>query len=317
LVTLSPSPTGTTLTTVTFQLVRQRVKRRGENLATRQQLYDALDRYLAALLAHDPARLAWAAGALTTENNVALEPGDGLWQTVTAVGPYDLRFADVETGQVALFTTVTETGDTSGACIRLGMQGESVAEVEMLVVRQKDEALVFPDPRFERKPVMETPVPEAERASRADMIALADGYFATLEKNDGTIRTRFHPGCNRIENGVQTTNNPDFFVPVAHLGCEEQFAQGNYRYDDRLRGRRFPLVDEERGIVLAHGFIDHCGALGEYELTDGTRVSSPIRRPHTFYLSEAFKIRDHAIEQIEANFITVPYHMPSPWDARR
>ena len=25
----------------------------------------------------------------------------------------------------------------------------------------------------------------------------------------------------------------------------------------------------------------------------------------------------YAIEQIEANFITVPYHMPSPWDARR
>lgn len=285
-------------------------------MSSRDSLYAALDRYLAALLAHDPARLEWATDALHTENNVALEPGDGLWQTVTAIGPYDLRFADVETGQVALFTTVTETGDTSGACIRLGMRGELVAEVETLVVRQKDEALVFPNPRFERKPVMETPVPEAERASRAEMIALADGYFSTLEKNDGTIRTKFHPDCNRIENGVQTTNNPDFFVPVAHLPCEEQFAQGNYRYDDRLRGRRYPLVDEERGIVLAHGFIDHCGKLGDYELTDGTRVTSPIRRPHTFYLSEAFKIRDHAIEQIEANFITVPYHMPSPWGGR-
>ena len=99
------------------------------------------------------------------------------------------------------------------------------------------------------------------------------------------------------------------------MPCEEQFRLGNYRYDDRLRGRRFPLVDEERGIVLAHGFIDHCGQLGDYQLTDGTRVSSPIRRPHTFYLSEAFKIRQGAIEQIEANFITVPYHMPSPWDS--
>jgi hypothetical protein len=278
-------------------------------LATRESLYAALDRYIAALLAHDAARLDWAADALHTENNVALEPGDGLWQTITALGPYDLRFADPETGQVALFTTVTETGDMSGACIRLGIRGDSVAEVETIVVRQKDEALVFPDPKFERKPVMETPVPEAERASREEMIALADGYFSTLERNDGTIRTRFHPGCNRIENGVQTTNNPEFFVPVAHLPCEEQFAQGNYRYDDRLRGRRYPLVDEERGIVLA-------GVLGDYELTDGTKVTSPIRRPHTFYLSEAFKIRDHAIEQIEANFITVPYHMPSPWDSR-
>jgi hypothetical protein len=285
-------------------------------LATRQELYAALDRYCEALLARDHTRLAWTRDSLVTENNVALAPGDGLWGTITGLGPYDLRFADMETSQIALFTTVTETRDISGACIRIGLRGDAVAEVETIVVRQADEALVFPDPKFERKPVMEVVVPEAERVSRAEMIALADGYFATLENNDGTIRTKFHPGCNRIENGVQTTNNPQFFVPVAGLPCEEQFRLGNYRYDDRLRGRRFPLVDEERGIVLAHGFIDHCGRLGEYELTDGTRVSSPIRRPHTFYLSEAFKIRQGAIEQIEANFITVPYHMPSPWDAR-
>jgi len=287
----------------------------GKDVASREQLYAALDRYLEALLARDAGRLDWAPGALVTENNVALEPGDGLWNTITGRGGYDLRFADAATGQVALFTTIEETRDVSGACIRVGFAGGAVAEVETIVVRQADEALVFPDPKFETKPVMEALVPEAERSPRAEMIALADGYFSTLEKNDGTIRTRFHPGCNRVENGVQTTNNPDFFVPVAGLPCEEQFRLGNYRYDDRLRGRRFPLVDEERGLVLAHGFIDHCGMLGDYQLTDGTSMSSPIRRPHTFYLSEAFKIRDRAIEQIEANFITVPYHMPSPWDS--
>ena len=190
-------------------------------MATREDLYAALDRYLEALLARDPARLEWAPGALTTENNVALEPGDGLWNTVTGIGPYDLRFADTQTSQVALFTTVEETRDTSGACIRLGLQGDRIAEVETIIVRQADEALVFPDPKFERKPVMETPVPESERCSRGEMIALADGYFSTLEKNDGTIRTKFHPGCNRIENGVQTTNNPKFFVPVAGLPCAD------------------------------------------------------------------------------------------------
>jgi hypothetical protein len=232
-------------------------------LASRAQLYAALDRYLEALLARDPTRLEWAADAFVTENNVALEPGEGLWGTITGLGPYDLRFADVETGQIGLFTTVTETRDTSGTCIRLGVQGDFVTEVETIVVRQADEALVFPDPKFERKPVMEAIVPQSERCDRDTMIALADGYFATLEKNDGTIRTQFHPGCNRIENGVQTTNNPEFFVPVAHLPCEEQFAQGNYRYDDRLRGRRFPLIDEQRGIVLAHAINDQSARLAD------------------------------------------------------
>jgi len=42
-------------------------------------------------------------------------------------------------------------------------------------------------------------------------------------------------------------------------------------------------------------------------------VKSHIRRPHSFYLGELFKIDHGMIRQIEANFITVPYHMPSPW----
>jgi hypothetical protein len=103
------------------------------------------------------------------------------------------------------------------------------------------------------------------------------------------------------------------FTSVGALGCEEQFKQGNYRYDDRLRARRFPLVDVERGLVLASGFIDHSGRLGEYTLTDGRVINSPLRYPHSFYLLELFKIDDGKILQIEAVFVTVPYGMGSPW----
>jgi hypothetical protein len=281
----------------------------------RAELYAVLDRFIEALLARDPSRVPWAAKVHASENNVALEIGDGIWNTVTGRGGYDLRFADALTGQVGLFTSLIETDDESACAMRLGVEDGAVAEVETVIVRQADSGLKFEHQKFEAKPALEEILPRQERATRDEMIALADGYFSTLQLNDGTIRTRFHRGCNRVENGVQTTNNADFFVPVARLGCEEQFALGYYRYDDRLRGRRFPLVDEERGLVLAAGFIDHCGKLGDYELTDGTRVSSPIRRPHSFYLMELFKLKQGAIEQIEANFITVPYHMPSPWDA--
>lgn len=283
--------------------------------AGREQLYALLDRFMEALLAHDPSRLPWAPRVRNSENNVALMIGDGLWNTITGRGGYDLRFADPLTGQVGLFTTVIETRDESACTIRLGTRDGAIAQVEILVVRQADSGLKFENQRFERKPVLEEIVPPAARVTRERMIALADGYFSTLEMNDGRLFTHFHPDCNRVENGVQTTSNPDFFVEVARLGCEEQFRLGYYRYDDRLRGRRFPLVDEERGLVLAGGFIDHCGTLGDYVLTDGTRVSSPIRRPHSFYLLELFKLRDGAIRQIEANFITVPYRMPSPWDS--
>jgi hypothetical protein len=283
--------------------------------ASRADLYAVLDKYLAALKAQDPTRVPWAEHVRNTENNVALMVGDGLWQTITALGGYDLRFADTQLGQVAYFGTVTETEETAAFSIRLKVVAGKVAEAETLVVRQLDSGIKFEGQKFETKPAMNEMLPAAQRLSRPRMISLADGYFDTLQQNDGTLFTKFHANCKRVENGVQTTNNPGFaVVPVSRLGCEEQFKAGNYRYDTRLRARRFMLVDEERGIVLAAGFIDHAGVPHEYNLTDGTKVRSPVHRPHSFYLFEAFKLRDGAIEQIEANFITVPYNMPSPWD---
>ncbi len=283
----------------------------------RAGLYELLDGYLAALARRDAQAVRWAAAPLTSENNVMLEVGDGLWGTIEAVGSYRLRFADPATGQVGYFGTVREHLEESAYTVRLkANEAGRIQEAETIVVRQSDSGIKFENPRYWDKPILnanaQSPVP------RGEMIRLANGYFDTLQLNDGTIRTRFHPDCNRVENGVQTTHNPAFakIVPVAALGCEEQFRMGNYRYDDRLRARRFPLVDEERGLVLALGFIDHCGRLAEYRLTDGRTVQSPVRRPHSFYLAELFKIEQGMICQIEANFITVPYHMPSPWDER-
>lgn len=283
----------------------------------RAALYAVLDDYLVALQARDPRQVSWAQGARTSENNVDLEPGDGLWGTIDRLGDYDLRFADARTGQVGFFGVTHEHQEESAFALRLAVMDDgTIAEAESIVVRQSDSGIKFLGPRYWDKPIMnalaEVPTP------RDEMIALADGYFSTLQMNDGTIRTKFHPECDRVENGVQTTRNPEFayVVPVAALGCEEQFRMGNYRYDDRLRGRRFPLVDEERGIVMAFGFIDHCGRLKEYQLTDGRTVQSPVRYPHSFYLAELFRIEAGMIRQIEANFITVPYHMKSCWDGQ-
>ena len=282
----------------------------------RQALYAVLDTFLAALRRGDAAAIKWAAGARVSENNVLLDIGDGLWGTIQDLGEYALRFADTRTGQVGYFGTVVEASEESGFTLRLAVDASgAVTEAELCVVRQSDSGIKFENPRYWTKPILESDA--AAPSPRDEMVHLSDGYFDTLQLNDGTIHTRFHPDCQRVENGVQTTNNPEFakIVPVSALGCEAQFRMGNYRYDDALRARRFPLVDEERGLVLAFGFIDHSGRLDTYQLTDGRTVKSPVRRPHSFYISELFKIDHGMICQIEANFITVPYRMPSPWDA--
>jgi hypothetical protein len=281
----------------------------------RECLYRVLDRYLDALTAKDPSRVSWAKMVRYTENNVSLMVGDGLWGTISGLGPYQLRFADPLNGQVGYFGEVKETLTASPFALRLKVEDGLVAEVETVVFRAPDGGILPPpeDPLVD-KPVLQELVPPEDRTPRERMISLVNGYFDTLQLNDGTLFTQFDDQCDRFENGTRTTNNPNSKITrVTSLGCAAQFRTGFFRIDDRLRARRYPLVDEERGLVLASAFIDHSGRLGSYRLSDGTVAESRFRRPHTFCVMELFKIQKGKIRQIEAVLITVPYNMPSPW----
>jgi len=285
-------------------------------LCDRACLYGVLDQYLAALRATDARRVPWAAQVLNTENNVELMPGDGLWGTLTALdATYEMRFADVAAGQVAIFGVVDESGTRAPYALRLKVVDRTVAEVETIIARPQEAGVPFTNADIKPIAIWNEMVPPAQRVSRQRMIDLANGYFETLQLNDGKLYTSLDAQCNRRENGTQTTNNTGPGAnPIWKYGCEQQFKLGAYRYDDRLRGRRFELVDEERGIVLAGGFIDHSGRIKEFPLTDGTTRKSNYLRPHSFSLFEAFKIVDGKIRQVEAVFFTLPYNSPSPWD---
>ncbi len=225
----------------------------------------------------------------------------------------DLR-KSAQAGGVAVFGVLEETTTRSPYALRLKVVEGSVAEVESIVVRPEDAGIPFVTADIGPLAVWEEIIPAAQRTPRQQMIDAANGYFETLQRNDGTLHVQFTDNCNRRENGFTSTNvpNPDL-DPLWKLGCADQFRMGQYLYDDRLRDRRFLVVDEERGIVLAGGFIDHEGRIGEFTLTDGSKRTSIFRRPHSFVLLEAFKIKAGRIEQVEASFITVPYNMPSPW----
>jgi hypothetical protein len=286
-------------------------------MTTRTELYAAAEAYLAALEAQDPARLRWADEAICSENNVRLAIGDGVWNTMSARRTsYDLKSADQQAGQVSWFGVIEEHGVPAIMGLRLRLDGGAIAEAETIVCRKVD---LSPFPGIEGytapRALMLADVPPAARRSRAEMIAVANGYFETLEQNDGTLHAEFTEDCERIENGVQTTNNPNAFenYPIAALGCAEQFRKGHFVFDDRLRDRRFPLVDEEKGLVLAGGFIDHVGKVVDLTWTDGTAARSVFHYPHSFVLLELFKIVDGRIAGVEAVFVTVPYNMPSAW----
>src|SRR5690625_5113522 len=136
-----------------------------------------------------------------------------------------------------------------------------------------------------------------------------DLYFDTLELNDGTVHTRLHPECVRRENGVLTAHNPsDDVPPTFRKSCIEQFESGHFGANDRVRDRRFLMVDEEAGVVLTTMFIDHGGSRAVLTHKDGSTIPSRYRRPHTLHVFELFAVRDDLITGIEALHIGVPYY---------
>jgi hypothetical protein len=289
-----------------------------------------VERYLDAVTENRPDKVALAPGARFTEDGQQLVIGDGLWNTMRAKGPYRLFATDVPAGQVTVLATIEEDnrdpakGTGALLALRLKVKHLQITEIEQIVVRdekaaERVNALGKPHGIY-----LET-VPEAERMSRADLIATSNKYFSGMQQNDGKGDYPFASDCNRLENGGQSTNaptpagqtRPDPKTSTTYSGqwsCLEQFQSGLLHFVNRIRDRRFVAVDQERGIVFAFGFFDHSGgATRTFKVPDGRTVTSGPTQPWTWEIAELFKVENGQIRKIEAFLQRSPYGMNSGW----
>jgi hypothetical protein len=279
----------------------------------RECLESFAEKYLAALVAHKPSQLPLAGNVRYTENGQDLKMNDGMWQVATALGSPKLFFTDPDSGQTGFRTVVEENGRKQIVMTRLKVENRKIREIEALVLRGG--SFHNPDGLVDH-PIFLEPLPAGDRPSRKELISIANSYFEGLEQKRGDI-TPFDPDCTRIENGTITANNPKpTMMPFHKQTCGEQFKiPGFSAIITKVRERRFPIVDEERGLVFAIGFFDHAG-LPEVKLPDGSirKVEGPpFNAPYCFMIGELFKIKNRRITRIEAIVIEVPYGMPSGW----
>jgi hypothetical protein len=296
-----------------------------EHKCQRACLEGYVNKYLAAMAAHKVDPALFAQHVRFTENGVEMPFGtEGLWATASGVGKYKLYVPDPETQQVAFLGTVLETASSSatgparapdlvGLSLRLRIdQDGKISEVEQIAARpdrplgagpatassnpfpatgEAVEKMDSPDAAFLQ------PIPESERESRADLIAVADAYFEAVERNTGKDYYPFTEDCLRHENGVVTAAPKGY--PPGRLGpikgCTEQLQTSLIGAVTGIRDRRYVAVDRERGVVFSFTFFDH----------------RPI--DWTWQLGELFKIENNKIHRIEAIFIRGPYGMCSGW----
>ena len=279
------------------------------------------DRYMDALALHDPSRLPWANKVRFSENNVMLRIGDGLWNTITAKGPQVLKFSDPLTGQAGWYGVIDQAGTSSYYAMRMKVVDGKIAEVESNISPAPRSGpgsggVIGADPKtFKHYPEMDQVLAPDERVPRNRLVDIANGYFSTLQLNDGHIFTAFDDDCRRLEDGTETagTKDPNPVFKTATMSCEAQFKTGAYHMDSAVRDRDYEVVDEERGLVMSRAFIDHNGAVVSFKLADGTPSQTRAVVPNTLCMLELFKIRNGKIWRVEVVHNSVPYAMPSVW----
>lgn len=286
-----------------------------------------VDRYLAALAAHDPARLPTAADTRFTEDGAPLQLGDGLWRTIGGLGPFRLDFADVPGGEAGALVTVQENGSIALMALRLKVRDGRIREVETILARKGELQSLQTDLLQEPLPILKEDVPAPRRSSRAELNRIANSYFDAIEQGDGSI-VPFADDGFRIENGVRTCNNPTpttaganpDFARLRGMKCADQLSTKIFTYIKSVRPRRFEVVDEQRGLILGVLRFNHPGNVLFVDTPGYGRVSQERNpwavRPTSALIAELFKIEDHKIQRVMAVITNVPYGMPTGWEAK-
>lgn len=277
-------------------------------------LSKVLDGYIIALATKNPEAAAFDSQVKFSENNVMLELGDALWGTINRIDrSKGIAWFDPEDGQIGYLGLVEEHGLGAYLAARLKVRDGKITELETMVNRKEpgprlDPVQYKPDPMFAEV------LPPAQRTSRENLIKLADGYFDTLDLNDGKIFTVFDPQCQRAENGLLTAAPKPLPDRPTLSTCSRQLELGELKRITGARARQYFAIDESRGLILSRVFLDHSGVLAEYPRTDGTIMKAdPHFVPQTWCVLEAFKANSGKIIRIQAVMTGCPYKLPTPW----
>lgn len=279
------------------------------------------DRYLEALLKHDPRSLPLSPKVRFTENSSAIKVGEaGLWKTTTAIDPkYKIYVVDETTGTAGFIGRLEENGATVYLAMRLKIVGKEITEIESVVNRGASN-LRGPHPA-EPRPEFRLEAVGPDKLSRQELIAISGKYFDAIQEANGEAAP-FSMKCNRLENGRQMTNNPGGGpagaarpggVDVAAMGCAEQLSYGTFDVIKSVTHRRPWVVDEGLGQVLWTAVFNVPGRINEPDAS-GKRRSSMA--PGSGPVVELFRIHDRQIQEIEAVFLPqlLPYGFDTGWD---
>lgn len=287
-------------------------------------LIEATDSYLAALVAHDPQAAPLAGGLAFVEDLERREPGEGLWQSVTA-GPtgFSVHVPD-EINQTAGWLGMMERGgEPVLVALRLKFDDGEIVAAEHLTTSVQEANLVrLQTPR----PGLVSEVPARARLPHEELVRIGASYYDALDDNDGSLMD-FAEDCQRHENGMITAGadagagpNNAGEAPIAR-DCAGQLSSNVMAYIDQIDNRRVFAADPVTGLVMGLSHFRHSMDFEPYEVTaaDGSKLTyGPDRLPfEAFDLPAAhiFKVgADGQVHEIEAMGFMTDYQSATGWE---
>jgi len=213
----------------------------------RRCLKTVTEQYLKALVDHAPKNAPLAKSYRHTENAVDVAPGKGLWETATALGKFQRIYVDAVQGQTGFFGLIEEQGLSAIVSLRLKIVDRKVTESEAIIGR-KGVSLYEPQNLIDHGPG-DASIPATKRSTREEMIAAADSYFNGAQSQNPAIVLQ-KPGCDRYENGVKMTHRQGSGAGGVSMSGDCAATIANAKQISAVVDRRYPVVDEEAGLVM-------------------------------------------------------------------
>jgi hypothetical protein len=265
-------------------------------------LTKVIDGYFAALIANDASALRQAARARITENGAEKKLADTFWDGAQSIA-YRFDIVNTNRGDTGTESVIVNAdGSKTMHMVRLKIVNGAITEIETIKANQgQADRLWDPDRLSSVSPDLQLTIREAERDSYYGLIAAAEGYWRAFQTN-GT--PDYHPAplmpdARRFENGLQTTG---MVRDGQFVSAQSGFDAGRF-VNRNIWDRRYPVVDEERGIVLSIvRFGLKAGAQSQSAATSNDRL-----------VAEFFAVKRGQIQEIQAVLFNLPDAQPTGW----
>jgi hypothetical protein len=261
------------------------------------------DTFLKALAANTPNAVPLAPNAKVTINGRAVPLAQAFWdgadRTVYRFDIVNPRLGDSATEAVVL----NADGSKTMYMVRLKVLDGKITEVETIKANKGEaDRLWDPDTLKEVSPALQLTMREADQDSYYGLIAAAESYWRAFQTN-GT--EDYHPAwlmpdVKRFENGTQTTG---LVRNGVYASAQAGFDQGRFK-GRNLWDRRYPVVDEERGIVLS---------IVRFGLKDGMKSES-VATTNDRLVGEFFAVKSGKIQEVHAVLFNLPDAQATGWE---